>query len=181
MQVYRLGMPAVLAILLLAPSLVPAGSGRAEWSASDLAGKRVHLRDYRGRLVVLNFWATWCGACNAEMPLLVDAEKEYGPRGVAFIGASLDDSKTKQQVPEFISKYRVGFPVWLGATGDDLAHLRMGEAVPATAFVDRDGHVIARVSGQLREPELRERIEWLLGERVGAAPRPFVSHMEQEK
>src|SRR4051812_11407652 len=99
MQVYRLGMPAVLAIVLLSPSLLPAGSAHADWSASDIAGKRVHLRDYRGRVVVLNFWATWCGPCNAEMPLLVDAEKEYGSRGVAFIGASLDDSKTKRNVP----------------------------------------------------------------------------------
>jgi thiol-disulfide isomerase/thioredoxin len=181
MQGYRPGMPAVLAILLLAPwQLVPA-SARAEWTASDLSGKRVHLHDYRGRVVVLNFWATWCGPCNAEMPLLVDAEKEYGLRGVAFIGASLDDSKTKQKVPEFIGKYGVGFPVWLGATGDDLARLGMGEAVPATAFIDRDGRVLARVSGQIRGPELRERIEWLLGERAGAPPAPLVSHMEQEK
>jgi hypothetical protein len=87
----------------------------------------------------------------------------------------------KQQVPEFISKYRVGFPVWLGASGDDLVRLRMGEAVPATAFLDRDGRMIARVSGQIHASELRAGIEWLLGERVGAPPAPFVSHMEQEK
>ena len=92
-------MPAVLAILLLSPSLLAGSQCAADWTASDLSGKRVHLRDYRGRVVVLNFWATWCGPCNAEMPLLVDAEKEYGSRGVAFIGASLDDSKTKRKVP----------------------------------------------------------------------------------
>jgi hypothetical protein len=116
------------------------------------------------------------------MPLLVDAEKEYGPRGVAFIGASLDDSKTKQKVvPEFISTHGIAFPVWLGATADDLARLGMGDAVPATAFIDQEGHIIARISGQIRRQELRERIEWLLGEHRSAPPAPFVSHVEQEK
>lgn len=174
-------MAAVLAVFLLAPWPPASAGARAEWSASDLAGKRVRLRDYRGRVVVLNFWATWCAPCNAEMPLLVDAEKEYGARGVAFIGASLDDPKTRSKIPEFIGKYGVGFPVWLGATGDDLARLRLGEAVPATAFIDRDGRIATRVSGQIRAPELKERIEWLLGDRAAAPPAPFVSHLDSEK
>lgn len=113
--------------------------------------------------------------------MLVEAEKQYGARGVAFIGVSLDDSKTKRNVSEFLNKYRVSFPVWLGATGDDLARLGMGEAVPATAFIDREGYMVARVSGQIRAAELSERIAWLLGESGSAPPAPFVSHVEQEK
>jgi peroxiredoxin len=141
-------------------------------------GERVRLRDYRGQIVVLNFWATWCGPCNEEMPMLVRAEKDYKARGVTFIGASLDDSKTRKNVPEFARKHEVGFPVWIGATGDDLAKLGMGEAVPATAFIDRDGVIVARVSGQIPESELKERIDWLIGERSGPPPQPFVSHLE---
>ena len=113
--------------------------------------------------------------------MLVEAEKQFGARGIAFIGVSLDNSKTKQNVPEFLNKYRVSFPVWLGATGDDLTRLGMGEAVPATAFIDPEGYIVARVSGQIRAAELTERIEWLLGEHGGAPPAPFVSHVEQEK
>jgi thiol-disulfide isomerase/thioredoxin len=143
------------------------------------SGGRVRLRDHQGKIVVLNFWATWCVPCNSEMPLLVAAEKDYASRGVVFIGASLDDRKTAKGIPGFLAKYRIDFPVWTGATADDLAKLRMGEAVPATAFIDRDGVIVARVSGQLRDSELKERLDWLLGDRAGPAPQPFVSHLEK--
>ena len=93
----------------------------------------------------MNFWATWCGPCNDEMPIIVDIEKEYRSRGVVFVAASLDDAKTKSKIPTFVSKYQVGFPVWYGATGDDLEKLGMGEAVPDTAFIDQEGRIVARV------------------------------------
>jgi thiol-disulfide isomerase/thioredoxin len=178
MRVSRPRLASVFLLFLLAPRQLAPNGARAELTASDLAGKRVRLRDYRGQPVVLNFWATWCGPCNVEMPLLVDAQKDYGARGVAFIAVSLDDSKSKQKVPEFVSKYHVDFPVWLGATADDLARLEMGEAVPATAFIDSQGHIAARVLGQIRGPELRERVDWLLG--AGAAPAPLISHVDSK-
>jgi thiol-disulfide isomerase/thioredoxin len=149
----------------------------ADLSLTDLQGNRANLREYRGKIVVLNFWATWCKPCNEEMPMLVGAEKEYRSRGVVFIGASLDERKTASKIPGFLQKFEVGYPVWTGATGDDLAKLKMGEAVPATAFLDQQGVIAARVSGQLREAELRERIEWLLSDRTGPTPRIFVSHV----
>src|SRR5690242_711151 len=89
---------------------------KTDLALKDAEGHRVRLSDYRGKAVVLNFWATWCGPCNAEMPALVEAEKIYGPRGVVFIAASLDDAKTKAKIPDFVSKYHVTFPVWVGAT-----------------------------------------------------------------
>src|SRR6476646_2757147 len=148
---------------------VPAHAGAkpgkpVDLTLTDLDGGRVHLREYRGRIVVLNFWATWCGPCKHEMPLLVAAEKEYRSRGVTFIGASLDEGKTRGRIPEFLSKYEVTFTVWTGATGDDLAKLSVGEAVPATAFIDEQGRVAARVSGEIRRNELDERLAWLLSD-----------------
>jgi thiol-disulfide isomerase/thioredoxin len=166
-----------LAFIAMALAAPKGGSKPVELALTDLQGARVNLRDYRGKLVVLNFWATWCGPCNAEMPFLVAADKEFRGRGVAFLGASLDDSKTIPRIPDFLRKYDVGYPVWTGATADHLAKLRLGDAVPATAFLDRDGAIAARISGQLREAELKERIEWLLGDRTGPAPPAFVSHV----
>jgi thiol-disulfide isomerase/thioredoxin len=165
-------------VILAGLNGAPRKNAKAELNLTDLDGKRVQLKDYHGRVVVLNFWATWCGPCKEEMPLLVAAEKAYKARGVVFIGASLDEPKTRRRVPEFATQYQIGFPVWLGATADDLARLDMGEAVPATAFIDQDGSIIARVSGEIREAELKERIEWLLGDRTGPAPLAMVKHLD---
>ena len=151
---------------------------KTELNLKDMNGQKVRLRDYRGKAVVLNFWATWCGPCKAELPMLVEAAKNYENRGVVFVAVSLDDEKTKQLVPAFVSAHQIGFPVWLGATGDDLAKLGLGEAVPAAAFVDQDGRIIARILGQLRQEDLKERLDWLTGDKTGAPPEALVKHLE---
>jgi hypothetical protein len=102
--------------------------------------------------------------------MLVQAEKYYNPKGAVFIAASVDDRKSKKSVANFISRYNVGFPVWMDATTGDLLRLGMGAAVPATAFLDQEGRVAARVEGQMREGDLRERLDWLLGDRSRPAP-----------
>src|SRR3954452_12481988 len=100
-------------VSLAAPAAAIAGCAdapRADLTLQDAGGRKVRLRDLRGKPVVLNFWATWCGPCKAEMPILVDMEKQYGSRGILFIGASLDGAKTKAAIPEFMAEYKVGFP-----------------------------------------------------------------------
>jgi thiol-disulfide isomerase/thioredoxin len=170
------------AVILSVPMLLLSGASKelakSDLTLKDMNGQRVRLRDYRGKIVVLNFWATWCGPCKAELPMLVEAAKEYGSKGVVFVAASLDDEKTKQQVPAFVSAHEIGFPVWLGATGDDLAKLGLGEALPATAFLDPEGHILLRILGQLRQEDLKERLDWLIGDRSGPAPQAVVKHLE---
>src|SRR5215469_6011136 len=79
----------LLGSLLVSPSAISAKDPpKAELSLKDLSGRRARLRDLRGNIVVLNFWATWCGPCREEMPRLVEAEKQYKGRGVIFLGAS---------------------------------------------------------------------------------------------
>ena len=144
----------------------------------DLTGRKVSLRDYRGKPVVLNFWATWCVPCNAEMPMFVEAEKEYAPRGVIFVAASLDDRTTRPKIPDFIEKFKIGFPVWTGASTLDMDDLKLGNALPATAFLDPDGRIVARVLGQVPKEQLKERLDWLLGDRKGPAPDPLVKNLQ---
>jgi thiol-disulfide isomerase/thioredoxin len=143
----------------------------------DLNGNKVQIKDLRGKVVLLNFWATWCVPCRSEMPMLVEAEKQYGPRGVAFVAISLDDRTTRPKIPDFLKEFQIGFPVWTGASTMDLEDLKLGQALPATAFLDREGRVVARVLGAVRKDEVAERLEWLLGKGETAAPAPLVRHL----
>ena len=171
-------MARLVLVALAASTLAFAAERPADLTLKDGAGQKVRLRDLRGKPVVLNFWATWCGPCNAEMPMLLEMEKLYAGR-VVFVGASLDDAKTKAKIPEFLNAHQITFAVWYGATTDDLDQLKMGPAVPATAFLDGEGHIVARIEGQARPEEVKERLDWLTGARTGPAPEALVKHLEK--
>ena len=169
----------VLTLTALAAALaLCADVPKADLALQDANGRKVRLQDLRGQPVVLNFWATWCGPCNDEMPMLVDLEKRYAARGVVFIGASLDDAKTRTRIPAFLTQHKVGFPVWYGASGDDLDKLKLGDAVPATAFLDAGGRIVARILGQARADEVKERLDWLTGDQSAPPPPPLVKHLQ---
>lgn len=167
---------AAVALVLLSVSVGGAAS-KADLNAKSLDGQKVRLKDLRGKLVVLNFWATWCGPCKEELPMLVKTAQASANPDLVFIAVSVDDAKTQARIPDAAKQFGITFPVWAGANGDDLYRLSKGEAVPATIFIDRDGTIEARVSGEIREGELQERIHWLTGDRKGASPQEFISHV----
>jgi thiol-disulfide isomerase/thioredoxin len=171
----------LVACLPLAIPAFPRGADtQPALSLWDTQWRPQKLSAYRGKIVVLNFWATWCGPCQQELPLLVKEQKRYADRGVVFIAASVDDRKTVKDVRPFAKRMNVHFPVWIGATLDHLEEFGLGNAVPATAFLDRDGHVAGRVLGELEREELERRIEWLLGDKQGVAPEPVVKNLHQK-
>jgi thiol-disulfide isomerase/thioredoxin len=169
----------IVGSLLLPLAGIAQHSRGVELALKSIDGQRVRLKDYRGKIVLVNFWATWCGPCNAEVPLLEKEKESYGSRGVVFIAASVDDAKSRKQVHAFVTRNRVHLLVCLGANSDDLDRLGLGLAVPATAFLDQQGHVVFRIIGPMGEGELRERLDWLIGSRAGAPPAAIVKHLEE--
>ena len=167
----------IISSILLIVSVASANDKPANLTLHDLSGKKVRLQTYRGKVVVLNFWATWCGPCREEMPMMVDAEKAWAAKGVSFIAISLDDNKTVQNVPGFIAKYHVEFPVWTGASSNELDAFRLGDGVPDTVFLDEDGVIVARVLGEIHRAEVDERLSWLTGDRKGSQPPSLIDHM----
>ena len=177
LRIFRLPLVVLIVVLLTASAGVSNDPPKNELVLNDASGQFVHLSDYRGKLVVLNFWATWCLPCTEEITRLVEAEKEYGGRGVVFIGASLDDKTTLPQVPDYLARYGVKFPIWYGANERDLIKFGLGRAIPDTVFLDIDGRIAERVLGEIRTDEIKERLDWLLGDRTGDPPEVLVNHL----
>ena len=175
-------LTAVLGGVVFCAVLMAPGGAAAEKPASltlrDAHGTKVKLADLRGKIVVLNFWATWCGPCDAEMPMLVKSADAYSGKNVAFIGASLDEPETQKKIPEYVKKRQVEYPIWVGATDEDLKHFQLGTMVPATLFLDADGVVRARILGQMRPGEIEERVDWLLKGQQGSSPEAVVKHLD---
>ena len=147
----------------------------------DTGGHPRSLIDHRGRIVVLNFWATWCKPCREEIPILISLDSRYRERGVDFISASADDSSTQKNVAGLARRLKFSFPVWVGATMDDIKRLGLGDALPATVIIDRNGVVVGRILGPVGNADLQNRIEWLLGDRQTPAPAAVVYTMDQVK
>ena len=110
----------------------------------DLKGAPHALEDYRGKPVLLNFWATWCVPCAAEMPLLNEMQKQYQGK-VVFIAASIDDEDMKPQVEAFIKKHQgEALTVMMGATLDSLDDFGVNQGMPGTVFIDAEGKIVDR-------------------------------------
>ena len=124
-----------------------------------------------GDIVVLNFWATWCKPCIEEMPLLSRVQRRYGVDGVRVIGVSADAEAPARDVLEFARARKVQFAVWLGATTEDMKALGLGEALPATAVIDREGRIVARFTGELKKGDVETVLDRLLEEESAAAAR----------
>jgi thiol-disulfide isomerase/thioredoxin len=133
-----------------------------ELALKDLFGAEQKLSAFRGRIIVLNFWATYCVPCRAEMPDLATIQNEYGALGVQVIGASTDDPADRAKVMQFIRETKVNFPIWTGAGVADMTRFGLGAALPGTVIIGRDGKIAKVISGIVKLPELRQQIDSML-------------------
>jgi thiol-disulfide isomerase/thioredoxin len=139
----------------------------AELTLKDLFGAEQKLSSYRGRIVVLNFWATWCGPCKKEMPELAAIQNQYAAYGVQVIGASADTLNELQAVRQSIKETAINFPVWLGVTTEQMAQFGLGPGLPGTAIIGRDGKIVAIFRSVVTQEEIKKHLDKLvaMGER----------------
>ena len=125
-----------------------------EFSLPDLSGKQRSIKDWQGKVLVINFWATWCPPCLKEMPEFEAMQKDYAAKGLQFVGIALDDL---EPVKEFIASKKITYPILLGQEqGTKLAH-DMGNivnTVPFTVITDKKGNIVSRKMGTLTKEEL---------------------------
>ena len=123
---------------------------------ATLDGRRVKLSDYRGKAVLLNFWATWCSPCKVEMPWFVDLQKKYGNDGLVILGVAMDDSEASK-IAEFANEMGVNYPVLLGTdkVSEDYGNV---EFLPTSFYIDREGKIVGKGEGLLGEADVEQNV-----------------------
>ena len=144
-------------LLCGATTAVKVGDVAPDFARPDFAGRQVHLADYRGKLVLLNFWATWCAPCLKEMPLFSKWQRDYGARGLQIVGVSMDDDITS------VKQLLVQRPVqYLIVMGDAKLGEQFGGVLglPLSFLIDAQGRIVARYQGEsdlaVMEAKLKE-------------------------
>ena len=155
---------AVFVAILACALSAAAGDAAPNLELRDLQDGKHTLADYHGKPVLLNFWATWCVPCAAEMPLLSEMQNRYKDK-VLFIAASVDDEDVKPEIAAFIKKHKGdALTVMTGPSLDSLHDFGLAPAMPGTVFIDAEGNIDDRVSGALKRPDLERRLRKLAGE-----------------
>ncbi|MCD6671748.1 MAG: TlpA family protein disulfide reductase [Burkholderiaceae bacterium] len=124
----------------------------------DAQGREVRLADWRGRPLVVNFWATWCPPCVGEMPELSEMQRDYAARGLQIVGIGIDSNKNIRQ---FAEKMPMSYPLLVAGTGGAELTRRFGNtsgSLPFTAVIDREGRIRHRILGRFDNAELRAAI-----------------------
>ena len=134
------------------------------FSIQDAGGKTVTLAEYKGKVVLLNFWATWCGPCKVEIPWFSEFERKYKDRGLAVLGVAMDDEGWDVVKP-YLQKNNIAYRIAVG--NDKLAESYGGvESLPTTFIIDRDGTIAAEHQGLVSKDDYEKEIVRLLDKRA---------------
>jgi peroxiredoxin len=166
-------MAAALALMMMTGSASAGQAGGASrcdpkakpaklnFTLKDVNGKPLQLAGFKGKVLVLNFWATWCVPCRAEIPALVELQAQYAGNGLQVIGVSVDDPAEKMK--PFIDQYKINYPV-LTALGNDGILDTYGPmvVVPQTVIIGRDGKICIRHIGPVTKDAFEREIKGLL-------------------
>ncbi|HMF00913.1 MAG TPA: TlpA disulfide reductase family protein [Terriglobia bacterium] len=137
-----------------------ARTANLQFTVDDISGKRVALNSYRGDVILLDFWATWCAPCRKQIPGFIDLYKRYKSRGVVVLGVSVDESPGA--VKKFVKELRVNYPILLGGGRDDLQQAFGPIGFPTLYIIDRDGQIRSQQMGLTSIEEVERTINLLL-------------------
>jgi len=167
------GVGALTLVFLLSSAIGLSCAGEQEGSSvapdfrvTDLKGKAISLSDYKGKVLFLNFWATWCPPCRAEIPDFVEAYAEQKANGLEILGISLD-SKGKEVVTAFVEKYKINYPVVLETrenTGRIVDDYQPGQFIPTTIIIDKMGRIRHKQVGAVDKETLLKHFRQLAAE-----------------
>lgn len=144
------------------------GKPAPDFTLKTLDGKDLKLSDLRGKAVLLNFWATWCTPCKAEMPWFVDFQKQYAGQGLQVVGVAMDDA-SKEEIGKFAHDMGVNYPVVLGR--ESVAEQYGGvQFLPTTFYIDRNGNIDNRVFGIVDRQEAEASVKKILASKGSGAP-----------
>jgi cytochrome c biogenesis protein CcmG/thiol:disulfide interchange protein DsbE len=137
-------IPVVLAVFGLAGinqgvALESDSPAAPDFTLEDLKGNEISLNDYKGKVLFLNFWATWCGPCRREIPDFIEAYDEYGDDGLEILGVSVDQGSQKKIV-QFVEAYKINYPVVM-YTNQLVRDYQPGNYIPSTIIIDREGKI----------------------------------------
>ncbi len=162
----------LLAIVTVALSPLPSAHGGAEsatkkssknapaWELKDVDGKAVKSGDFKGKLVVLDFWATWCPPCREEIPGFVELYKKYNKDGLVIVGISLDEQGPSVVKP-FMQKYQINYPIVMGDSKTTELFGKI-ESIPTTFIIDREGRITSKHVGLVAKAKFESEIKKLL-------------------
>ena len=137
------------------------GQTAPDFTLKSVDGKDVKLSDLRGKAVLLNFWATWCGPCKVEIPWFMELEKQYASQGLVVVGVAMDDDADKV-VPKFVQDMNMDYTVLIG--NEKVADLYGGvEGLPMTFYIGRDGKIVKKVAGLTSHSDIEDGIKQALG------------------
>src|SRR5882762_2080244 len=162
-------LASILSVLALgataqSPKTTNSSTGRSpapNFNLKDASGKDVKLADLKGKVVLVNFWATWCEGCQVEIPWFVEFQKQYASKGLVVVGISLDDDGWKSVKP-WIGEKKVNYPIVIGNEGLGKQYGLVG--MPLTALVDREGRIADVHQGIVEKTATQQKIRGLLQE-----------------
>ncbi len=136
-----------------------------DFTLDTLDGKRITLSELRGKIVVVNFWATWCLPCRAETPALEKSYAQYKDSGVVILGVNLTNQDVVSEVESFVQEFKLTYPILLDREGSISNSLYQIRGLPTTFFINREGIIrTVLVGGPMSETFIRSKIEALLQE-----------------